>query len=64
MDAGAWWVCEPSVCLSHRVPYTGIFGGAVALTRNQFEYVNGFSNQFYGWGGEDDDMYRRLVHCL
>ena len=42
-----------------RVPYKGIFGGAIALNRHQYENVNGFSNQFYGWGGEDDDMYRR-----
>lgn len=22
--------------------------------------VNGFSNQFWGWGGEDDDMWNRV----
>ena len=42
-----------------RVPYKGIFGGATAFTSSQFELANGFSNQFYGWGGEDDDMYNR-----
>lgn len=24
--------------------------------------VNGFSNMFKGWGGEDDDFYGRIVH--
>ena len=24
------------------------------------EKINGFSNEFYGWGGEDDDLYTRL----
>jgi len=43
------------------VPYYGIFGGVTAFKREHFEYVNGFSNQFYGWGGEDDDMFNRLV---
>jgi len=42
-----------------RVPYDGIFGGVTAFKRQHFELVNGFSNQFYGWGGEDDDMYNR-----
>jgi len=44
-----------------RVPYEGIFGGVTAFKRQHFELVNGFSNQFYGWGGEDDDMYNRQV---
>jgi predicted glycosyltransferase involved in capsule biosynthesis len=35
-------------------------GGVLAITPEQFKTVNGFSNQFYGWGGEDDDFYSRL----
>ncbi|XP_042221796.1 beta-1,4-galactosyltransferase 7-like, partial [Homarus americanus] len=27
-----------------------------------FRTVNGFSNKFWGWGGEDDDMSNRLLH--
>ena len=44
----------------YNLPYTGLFGGAIALTSEQFKKVNGFSNVFYGWGGEDDDFYSRL----
>lgn len=44
-----------------RIPYAGLFGGVTAFTKAQFELVNGFSNQFYGWGGEDDDMLKRYV---
>ena len=30
------------------------------LTSQKFEKVNGYSNIFWGWGGEDDDLYTRL----
>lgn len=44
------------------LPYYGLFGGAVAISSEVFVHVNGFSNLFQGWGGEDDDLYARLVN--
>lgn len=45
---------------SHRAAYKGYAGGVLAIRRFQFEHINGFSNEFFGWGGEDDDLYNRL----
>jgi predicted glycosyltransferase involved in capsule biosynthesis len=45
----------------YKLPYEAIFGGVIALTEEQFLKVNGFSNMFIGWGGEDDDMHNRVI---
>lgn len=45
----------------YRLPYQALFGGAGAFRKEDFEKINGFSNQFWGWGGEDDDLYRRIT---
>ncbi|XP_040200053.1 beta-1,4-galactosyltransferase 1-like [Rana temporaria] len=44
-----------------RLRYKTAFGGVVAFTKEQFLKVNGFSNLFWGWGGEDDELYNRVV---
>ncbi|XP_048769492.1 beta-1,4-N-acetylgalactosaminyltransferase bre-4-like [Ostrea edulis] len=46
--------------MNYRLPYVTIFGGVSAMTREQMLTVNGYSNRFFGWGGEDDDMYNRI----
>ncbi|KAK8765250.1 hypothetical protein V5799_032145 [Amblyomma americanum] len=40
--------------------YPTIFGGVSALREDHMQKVNGFSNVFWGWGGEDDDMSVRV----
>ncbi|XP_036099134.1 beta-1,4-galactosyltransferase 4 [Molossus molossus] len=44
----------------YRLRYSGYFGGVTALRREQFFKVNGFSNNYWGWGGEDDDLRLRV----
>ena len=35
------------------------FGGIVAFNRDMFHKINGFPNNFWGWGGEDDELLKR-----
>jgi hypothetical protein len=35
------------------------FGGIVAFNKEMFERINGYPNDFWGWGGEDDELYKR-----
>ncbi|XP_051013729.1 beta-1,4-galactosyltransferase 1 [Acomys russatus] len=44
------------------LPYVQYFGGVSALSKQQFLAINGFPNNYWGWGGEDDDIFNRLVH--
>lgn len=40
--------------------YQGYLGGAVLISKENFEKVNGLSNRFWGWGGEDDNFAARV----
>ncbi|XP_075884645.1 beta-1,4-galactosyltransferase 5 [Nelusetta ayraudi] len=47
----------------YMLPYNEFFGGVSGLTVKQFKEVNGFPNAFWGWGGEDDDLWNRLLYA-
>ena len=38
------------------------FGGVTAITPEQYIKANGHSNEFWGWGGEDNDMEFRIKY--
>ncbi|XP_690256.2 beta-1,4-galactosyltransferase 3 isoform X2 [Danio rerio] len=44
----------------YRLPYSQYFGGVSAVTPQQYLKMNGFPNQYWGWGGEDDDIAARV----
>lgn len=46
---------------NYHLPYNTFFGGVSALSKDQFLKINGFPNTYWGWGGEDDDIYRRII---
>ncbi|KAL4720944.1 hypothetical protein ACJJTC_002836 [Scirpophaga incertulas] len=43
------------------LPYTTLVGGVLAIRADQYIKINGFSNKYEGWGGEDDDFAKRII---
>ena len=42
-----------------QLKYHEYFGGAVLFTKEQVEATNGYSNGYWDWGMEDDDLFWR-----
>ncbi|XP_053956751.1 beta-1,4-galactosyltransferase 1 [Anastrepha ludens] len=53
-------MCSALDIFRFTLPYRGLFGGVVAIRTQQYRFINGMSNMFEGWGGEDDDFFNRL----
>jgi predicted glycosyltransferase involved in capsule biosynthesis len=47
-----------------RLEFPEFFGGVTSIRGEHFEQLNGFSNWFYGWGGEDDELFYRLLKII
>ncbi|XP_076335294.1 beta-1,4-N-acetylgalactosaminyltransferase bre-4-like isoform X3 [Tachypleus tridentatus] len=45
---------------NYTLPYSYLVGGVFAIKTDQVIDVNGYSNLYWGWGGEDDDIAYRL----
>lgn len=44
----------------YSVPYLQYTGGVVGMSPLHWKAINGFGNEYIGWGGEDDELYHRL----
>ena len=43
----------------YRLPYEAFAGSVSAITKEAMLAINGNSNEYWGWGGEDDDFLYR-----
>ena len=45
--------------MNYGLKYHEYFGGAVVFSKEQVEATNGYSNDYWDWGMEDDDLFWR-----
>ena len=45
--------------MDYKLKYFEYFGGAVVFSKEQVEETNGYSNNYWDWGMEDDDLFWR-----
>jgi hypothetical protein len=46
----------------NRIVFDQYFGGVTLFPIKTFEEINGYSNNYWGWGYEDDDLLYRCKH--
>jgi len=47
--------------LGYKYKYDDFLGGVEGFTEQDYNTINGYPNNFLGWGGEDDALYDRLA---
>ena len=46
---------------TQRLDFDEYFGGVTLFPSQLFEKINGYSNEYWGWGAEDDDLLHRCL---
>lgn len=67
-DMLRYYGCYPfkPIHLAHiwtKYTYDTYFGGVNSFNKEDFRKINGYPNDYWGWGGEDDELYDRVVNC-
>lgn len=60
MIGGAVHLATAAGQFNYKLQYDRYFGGVTLFSRKAFEAANGYSNEYWGWGAEDDDMLNRI----
>nr|KAG5702403.1 hypothetical protein BaRGS_027490 [Batillaria attramentaria] len=47
--------------MRYHVMFYNYAGGVIAMNRENFNRINGYSNSYWGWGNEDDDFSARHI---
>ena len=47
--------------IDKEVPFIDYFGGVTLFNVHDYKLVNGYSNEYWGWGFEDDDLLYRCI---
>ena len=61
-----FWRWHPSFHVSFsscRLPYDNFFGAVTGFTTGNMRQINGFPNVYWGWGGEDDEIWQRVRYA-
>eukprot|EP00795_Rhopilema_esculentum_P003747 gene3747-15023_t len=45
---------------NYKLSYPSLIGGIQLFTKEHYQHINGYSNKFWGWGGEDDNLFTRI----
>jgi hypothetical protein len=48
----------------YKMPFPEYFGGVVLITAEHMKQCNGFCNEYWGWGGEDNDFRDRVIATI
>lgn len=47
----------------YKMPFPDYFGGVTLFSHHHFAGCGGYSNKFWSWGGEDDEMRNHVKSC-
>lgn len=47
--------------VNKETPFMDYFGGVTLFNVHDFKIINGYSNEYWGWGFEDDDLLNRCI---